>query len=496
MHTMRYLKCSPSAAIVLGLALCGWTAPALAQTDPDFCNVQPCRNYIPGLTYSESFETAMRELYGAIPLIGGNPDTLDLDFDGMKDTAQARLFDRILKFSLTTPNRNCVYWAYAGNRLKAEALALAINAGWPAWLGTAPDLNNTKLFIAALTTMGNEEILNTIMGGLQLIIPSLPDLSLLEFDGSAEVYLHAKGDADTDGICNLGEYKAWVVNVPQDLDIFVAAATSASITDYYGGCPACGDEGEGSPEGEGQSGCNLRADENYYAMMVLFGDTNDDGYLSKNELKAYATGWLLDLGWGLVDKDGDGVMSVAEFSGSNRLAGLVPEHLDADGDNQVTLAEIRQLSGSISQTAFDEADLNDNGVLDCEDLLGAGPEGSCYANWCMAQCPATATAAGFEASLRSLFGIASFLGVDPDTADVDSNGMYDLAQARLLDYILAHPDQNAFCCVRAAYMNNRVVAEQKLAAVPLIGSLLPSLASSFIPVVAGVLTQGEQSTTP
>ncbi|MGC8846784.1 MAG: hypothetical protein ACP5QY_13160, partial [Candidatus Hydrogenedens sp.] len=220
-----------------------FSSSSVAQTDAevDYCNIPNCNNLIPGPVYTESFENSMRELYAKIPLIGGNPDNLDLDFDGMKDTAQARLFDTIMgSFSLIggIPTRNCIYWAYAGNRLKVEALALAIQTGWPSYLGTPPDLEGMKTFFAALATMGNTAIINTILSALNWIIPNLPDLSLLELDGSNIVYLNAKGDADLDGVCNIGEYKAWVVNTPADFDAFVNAAINSSITDYNGGCPA------------------------------------------------------------------------------------------------------------------------------------------------------------------------------------------------------------------------------------------------------------------
>ncbi|HOL21155.1 MAG TPA: hypothetical protein PK813_13050, partial [Candidatus Hydrogenedens sp.] len=474
-----------------------YICPAGAQTDAevDYCNIPNCSNLIPGPLYTESFENSMRELYTKIPLIGGNPDNLDLDFDGMKDTAQARLFDTIMEsFSLIggIPTRNCIYWAYVGNRLKVEALALAIQAGWPSYLGTPPDLEGMKTFFAALATMGNTAIINTILSALNWIIPDLPDLSLLELDGSNIVYLNAKGDADLDGVCNIGEYKAWVLNTPADFDAFVNAAINSSITDYYGGCPACGTEGavEGEGEGGGPPPCNMRSDENYFALLVMFGDTNGDGKLTKNELKAFVTGFLLDLGWWLIDKDGDGFMSFDEFVASNRLGGLLPANLDSNGDNQVTLTEIRQLSSKITQDQFNQHDVDGNGYLDCIDIMGPLPE-SCYAEWCWDTCNQTAVSAGFETALRSLYGLATWLGLNPDTADIDGNGMYDVAQARLLDYILAHPELPVFCCVKNAYMNNRVVAQGKWESIPLIGQVFTP--TTFINVIAGVLTTGEQS---
>ncbi len=436
----------------------------------------------------------MRELYLKIPLLGGNPDTLDLDFDGIKDVAHARLFDSIMgqnPLNSITPSRNCIYWAYVENRVKVEALALAINTGWPSYLGEPPNVDNLKIFFAALATMGNDAIIKTILDALKLLIPNLPDLSLLELNTSNIVYLNAKGDADLDGACNVGEYYVWVNNVPNDFDAYVNAASNPNIKDYFGGCPNCGGN-EGATEGEGQPGpqCDMRSDESYYALLVLFGDTNADGKLSKSELKAFVNGILLELGWWLIDKDRDGYLSYQEFVDSNRLGGLLPQHLDADGDNKVTLSEIRQLSSKISEQKFNEIDIDDNGYLDCWDLIGPIPQ-SCYAEWCWTTCDHTSISSEFESALRNLYGLASWLGMNPDTADVDGNGIADVAQARLLDYVLAHPDLPIFCCVRNAYLNNKVTAQTKWNSLPFIGQVISS--TTFVNVVAGVLTTGEEA---
>lgn len=464
------------------------------NNQPDYCNIPPC-NALIGLVYTENFENSMRELYTKIPLLGGNPDTLDLDFDGMKDIAQARLFDTIMGMNPLSAisTRNCIYWSYVENRVKVEAIALAINSGWPSYLGEPPNLENLKTFFAALATMGNEEIINTVLNALKWIIPDLPDLSLLELDGSNIVYLNAKGDADLDGVCNVGEYLAHVNTIPDDFDAFVSSAINPNIKDYYGGCPDCS-EGEGTIEGEGEGTpgpqCDMRSNENYYALLVLFGDTNADGKLSKNELKAFVNGILLELGWWLIDKDQDGYLSYQEFVDSNRLGGLLPQHLDADGDNKVTITEIRQLSSKITQEKFDEIDIDNNGYLDCWDLIGPIPQ-SCYAEWCWSTCSNSPVSSEFESSLRNLYNLASWLGLNPDTADTDGNGMADVAQARLLDYVLAHPELPIFCCVQNAYMNNKVTAQTKWNSLPFISQFIPS--STFIPVIAGVLTTGEEA---
>ncbi len=88
--------------------------------------------------------------------------------------------------------------------------------------------------------------------------------------------------------------------------------------------------------------------------------------------------------------------------------------------------------------------------------------------------------------------IGPLIGGDPDTTDKDGNGIIDVAQARLFDAVLSNTGLNPFCCVRDTYMRNRAAAQALLNSIPLIGSLIPS--GTFVPLIAGVTTQGEQST--
>ena len=97
--------------------------------------------------------------------------------------------------------------------------------------------------------------------------------------------------------------------------------------------------------------------------------------LSKSEFKAL-TGWS-DLAiaavWYLVDKNRDNQLTFEEFTTVSSIFNLLPK-LDSNGDNVLTLTEVRALSSKITQEQFDVADKNDNGVLDCSDFLPS-PEG-------------------------------------------------------------------------------------------------------------------------
>ena len=64
--------------------------------------------------------------------------------------------------------------------------------------------------LAAWSTAGQAGLINNVLGMLATIIPDFPEVNTDVFDGSAAVYLDRDGDADTDGICNIGEYAAQV----------------------------------------------------------------------------------------------------------------------------------------------------------------------------------------------------------------------------------------------------------------------------------------------
>ncbi len=123
---------------------------------------------------------------------------------------------------------------------------------------------------------------------------------------------------------------------------------------------------------EGEATCEIDGGATYFYLLVGFGDLDGDDTISQDELAAI-TGWpsfVIQLGWSLIDTNGDNEISVDEYTASSWLSGLLPS-LDANSDNQLTLAEVQTLDDSISQGDFDAVDVNGNGVIDCEDFYGA-----------------------------------------------------------------------------------------------------------------------------
>lgn len=378
----RLTPASWGVAIVV-LALCA--APAGAQ-DAIFCDVSPCAtNSCFSLGINPKFEIGLRGLYGyinSIPFVGpsliSDIETLDLNGDGIPDIAHARLFDAIIT-NRQSPNYCCMYTPYLTNRVYSELLATGLVAVWPSTLygftlPPAPERDTLAWVFAGMTTSGQSDLINALLGILSFLIPEFPEFNMDLFDSSADPYLHANGDADTDGVCNKGEYDAWVVNAPDDYDLFVAAAKNATITQYLGGCPDCLDpEGEGGNEGEGVNDCVIDSPESYYRILLLFGDLDGNGMLSKMEV-AEVTGvdsTYLDLGWGILDSNGDGELSQSEFLAVSFLFNLLPK-LDSDGSNTISFEEVQELSGDITREQFDMFDINGNGVIDCDDLYGGG----------------------------------------------------------------------------------------------------------------------------
>ncbi len=76
----------------------------------------------------------------------------------------------------------------------------------------------------------------------------------------------------------------------------------------------------------------------------------------------------------MIDTDSSGELTLTEFSAASWLLDRLPG-LDGNGDNQLTLSEVRGLSSGITQAMFDAADKNHNGVIDCVDLYGGASEG-------------------------------------------------------------------------------------------------------------------------
>jgi len=174
----------------------------------------------------------------SIPLLEIDPDTSDADENGILDLLHLRLLDAVLA-DPTLPIHCCVANAYNNNvpiveayieELKENPLADVILA-----FITEEEI---RLAVTALVTIGEEATFNIVADGLNEL-PGVPPLDLNAFDRSSERFLAYNGDADGDGICNLGEYNAWVEAGIEDGDLFITAALDPEITVDGGGCPPC-----------------------------------------------------------------------------------------------------------------------------------------------------------------------------------------------------------------------------------------------------------------
>ncbi|MBI1318726.1 MAG: hypothetical protein GC168_07230 [Candidatus Hydrogenedens sp.] len=215
------------------------------------CEIEGCDRdcaYAEGI--DAGFEAAMRTIY-ANPLVGEDPDTADLDENGIPDTLHARLVDAVL----ADPDYHaycCVRSAYETNLPLANEFATAVNTQQPLLFTLFPRATVVNA-IAGLMTLGEEATIAIIVDALDSLPFSLPDLDLNDFDRTSERFLAWNGDADLDGACNLGEYNASLM-AASPLPQFVPWALNADATANGGGCPCGGGtlEGEGHPaEGEG-----------------------------------------------------------------------------------------------------------------------------------------------------------------------------------------------------------------------------------------------------
>lgn len=99
-------------------------------------------------------------------------------------------------------------------------------------------------------------------------------------------------------------------------------------------------------------------------MMLRYFDTNEDGKISRAELEQ-----VRDDRFAEFDADKDQALSLAEFEGlwldfmRERMVDSF-QHLDADGDGQVTLAEVNRRL----ETALRWMDRNEDDVIDRSDF--------------------------------------------------------------------------------------------------------------------------------
>jgi hypothetical protein len=107
---------------------------------------------------------------------------------------------------------------------------------------------------------------------------------------------------------------------------------------------------------EGETPCDIADYAHYYYVLIMFGDTDGNGLLSKEEFKAITglSDTVLTL-WGLVDADGDNQLSLQEFSSVEWIYDLLV-NIDKDSDDILTLSELQGLNASITQEQLNAVD--------------------------------------------------------------------------------------------------------------------------------------------
>lgn len=204
------------------------------------CEVVGCNT---GEVYS-SFESDLRWLY---EFSGENPDVADLDGNGVLDVVQAWILDEVLS-RWDMGIYCCVVNSYLRNLEEARAYADEIAMAQPV-VFLLIDRVKFERVVAGIMTVGERSTVEMLVGmidSLPLEIPK-PDISL--FDVSSSRWLSMYGDADMDGVCNLGEYRYALLSGERE-EGYKRRVLDASEVEDGGGCVWCG-EGESPYEGEG-----------------------------------------------------------------------------------------------------------------------------------------------------------------------------------------------------------------------------------------------------
>lgn len=204
------------------------------------CNVEPCEVVCEvGRIYESLFEDSLVEIYSN-SLINENPDISDLDQNGIIDRYHARLVDFIISDN-TSPIHCCVRTAFEYNLAVAEMWADEVQQVQPIVFLLVPKEKFIRA-VAGVMTIGERATIEIITKAIEQSPVPVPLLYPEDFDLSAERFLAFYGDADLDGICNLGEYNSAI-----NPDEFIRRATNPQVVSDGGGCPPCV---EGANEGE------------------------------------------------------------------------------------------------------------------------------------------------------------------------------------------------------------------------------------------------------
>ncbi|MGC8738303.1 MAG: hypothetical protein ACP5UA_06595 [Candidatus Hydrogenedens sp.] len=209
----------------------------------DPCNIEPCIGGCDDVLGESHFEEDLRWLY---EYVGEEPDTADLDTNGMIDVVQAWLLDEVLREN-TQEIHCCVKQAYRYNVESTRLYADEIQLVQPV-VFILLDRSKFEGVVSGLTTVGEKTTIDMLLGmieDLPIYVP-MPDMS--QFDLSMARYLSKVGDADRDGVCNYGEYR-WNIIKGYGVEGYKGSVLNPAKKDNGGGCVGCG-EGE-PPEGEG-----------------------------------------------------------------------------------------------------------------------------------------------------------------------------------------------------------------------------------------------------
>jgi hypothetical protein len=185
---------------------------------------------------------AMQDVYGEVQTVyaasGIDPFFIDLDADGIPEATNAQLLDAILDDS-DLPVHCCVVETYENNLEIVAPYVTTHVDDFIAYLNLQPGTDATSIarFVAGFATWGSR-------GARLFVFSVIADVlgdPFPEVDASAIRYAGGFGDADGDGVCNSGEYRAWVTlaNDAGQLDSFLDAVTDSERIDDGGGCYAC-----------------------------------------------------------------------------------------------------------------------------------------------------------------------------------------------------------------------------------------------------------------
>ncbi len=209
----------------------------------DPCNIEPCIEVCDEVLGESHFEEDLRWLYG---YVGENPDTADLDTNGMIDTVQAWLLDEVLKDN-NHEIHCCVKQVYRHNVESSRAYADEIQSVQPI-VFLLIERARFEGVISGLTTVGEKTTIDMLLGMIDKLPIEVPMPDMGQFDLSMARYLSKLGDAERDGVCNYGEYR-WSLLNGYGIEGYKQRVLNPTEMGNGGGCIWCG-EGE-PPEGEG-----------------------------------------------------------------------------------------------------------------------------------------------------------------------------------------------------------------------------------------------------